>query len=182
MADSAVAAAWGEEPPADGNPLIYSTNVISLDTRRNRETVMSRSHYPHKMDHSKYLHIVPSESSAGALKLILPKDIQIAPINIAPEINFMPHDLSIYEYENCRDLQLWNYGEDKGFNIFGADLTKFDGVIVWHSSDVRSMLILSLICASYNGDIQVCDVSKQFSDAMVGNLAPFQLKDCLNHI
>lgn len=134
------------------------------------------------MDLSKFLHIVPSDSSAGALKFILPKGTVITTINIALEVDFMPYDLSIDEYENCRDLQLWNYGEDKGFNIFGADLTEFDGVIVWHSTDVRSMLILSLICASYDGNIQVCDVSRCYLDSMVGNLAPVQLKECLNQI
>lgn len=41
------------------------------------------------MDLSKFLHIVPSDSSAGALKFILPKGTVITTINIALEVDFM---------------------------------------------------------------------------------------------
>lgn len=75
------------------------------------------------------------------MKFILPKGSEIAQIKIALEVDFIPYDLSFDEYENCHDLQLWDYGDDNGFNIFGADLTTFKGIIVWHSIDVRSMLI-----------------------------------------
>lgn len=134
------------------------------------------------MDYSNYLHLVPSNSSAGALKFILPKGSAIVFMQLDLETGPLPFDLSKEEYLSCKEEELANFGNGNYSNLFGADLTKYDGVVVWHSTDVRCMLMLSLICASYNGKIQVCDVSELYPNTRVENLSPFQLESCLSLI
>lgn len=132
--------------------------------------------------YSNYLHLVPSSSSAGSLKLILPREAEIAFIQLDLETGALPDDLSKASYLECKKTEYWDAGDGLSYKIFGADLSCYDGIIVWHSNDVRSMLILSMMCALYNGKIMSCNVSDQYPEAMVGNLAPQQLKNCLEKV
>lgn len=132
--------------------------------------------------YSNYLHIVPSSSSAGALKQILPRKAEIAFIQLDLETGALPDDLSQESYLNCKKTEYWDVGDGLSYKIFGADLSRYEGIIVWHSNDVRSMLILSMMCALYDGKIMSCNVSDKYPEAMVDNLAPQQLKTCLEKV
>lgn len=132
--------------------------------------------------YSNYLHLVPSSSSAGALKFAMPQNSKIAFIQLDLETGSLPDDLSKESYLECKKSEYWNVGDGWSYKIFGADLSRYDGVVVWHSKDVRSMLILAMMSALYDGNILSCDVSSIFPNAMVGNLAPSQLIECLGAI
>ena len=72
------------------------------------------------------------------------------------------------------------FGDEASFNLFGADLTKYDGIVVWHSTYVESVLVLSMIASCYEGKIYHIDVSKSFKNQRCGELMGEQLFSCLN--
>lgn len=86
---------------------------------------------------SNYVHIVPSDSSAGALKFAMPKKTEIAFISLDLETGSLPDDLSKESYLECKQSEYWNVGDGWSYKIFGAYLSRYDGIIVWHSKDVR---------------------------------------------
>ena len=132
------------------------------------------------LNNIRYLHVTSSTSSAGALKVVLNKGVQIA----YPELNLstgcLPETLSKEEYLRCKQHNLWNFGDGASFNLFGADLSKYDGIVVWHSIDVESILVLGMIASCYDGKILHIDVSTKFYNSLCSELAPEQLLSCLN--
>lgn len=125
----------------------------------------------------KYLHIADF-SSASIIKKEL--RIQIACLELKLATGCLPGNLSKEEYLRCKQYQLWDYGDGLSFNLFGADLSKYDGIVVWHSIDVESMLVLSMIASCYEGKIYHIDVSKTFNNHTCGVLDTEQLLSCLN--
>lgn len=112
-----------------------------------------------EMMNKKYLHIAPSNSTAGALKHALNKEVQIAYIELNLSTGCLPVNLSKEEYQRCKEHELWNFGDGLSYKIFGADLSKYDGIVVWHSKDVESMLLLGFLASAYDGDLLHIDVS-----------------------
>ena len=98
-------------------------------------------------NNKKYLHITSSSSSAGALKVALNKGVQIAYAELNLATGCLPKNLSNEEYIRCKQHELWDFGDGASFNLFGSDLSKYDGIVVWHSIDVESMLVLSMIAS-----------------------------------
>lgn len=132
------------------------------------------------LNNKKYLHVAPSTSTAGALKYALDKNTDIAYIELNFATGCLPENLSKEEYLRCKQYELWNYGDGASFNIFGADLSKYAGIIVWHSIDVESMLMLSMIASCYEGKIYHINVSKTFGNLRCEGLNPEQLLTCLD--
>lgn len=128
----------------------------------------------------KYLHITSSTSSAGALKVALNKGVQIAYAELNLATGCLPKNLSKDEYIRCKQHKLWDFGDGASFILFGADLSKYEGIVVWHSIDVESMLVLSMIASCYEGKIYHIDVSKSFKNQRCGELIGKQLLSCLN--
>lgn len=132
------------------------------------------------LNNKKYLHVASSTSSAGALKFVLNKGVQIA----YPELNLatgcLPKNLSKEEYIRCKQHELWDFGDGASFNLFGADLSKYDGIVVWHSIDIESMLVFGMIASCYDGKIYHVDVSETFRDHACEELVPQSLLLCLN--
>lgn len=132
------------------------------------------------LNNKKFLHIAPSNPTAGALKQALNKGIEIAYTELNLSTGCLPINLSKEEYERCKQHELWNFGDGLSSKLFGADLSKYDGIVVWHSKDVESMLLLGLIISAYNGSIFHIDVSKLYGNCRCEELAPEQLFSCLN--
>lgn len=132
------------------------------------------------LNNKRYLHLTSSTSSAGTLKRVLNKGVHIA----YPELNLatgcLPKSLSKEEYVRCKQQELWNFGNGACSNIFGADLSKYDGIVVWHSIDIESLLVLSMIASCYEGKIYHIDVSKSFKNQRCEELIGEQLLSCLN--
>lgn len=133
------------------------------------------------VNNAKYLHIAPSNSAAGALKQTLNKGVQIAYIELNLSTGCLPINLSKEEYQRCKEHELWNFGDGLSYKIFGADLSKYDGIVVWHSKDVESMLLLGLLASAYEGDLFYIDVSKSYGNCLCGELCPKQLSTCLTY-
>lgn len=133
------------------------------------------------VNNTKYLHIAPSNSAAGALKQALNKGVQIAYIELNLSTGCLPINLSKEEYQRCKEHELWNFGDGVSYKIFGADLSKYDGIVVWHSKDVESMLLLGLLASAYEGDLFYIDVSKSYGNCLCGELCPKQLSSCLTY-
>lgn len=133
------------------------------------------------VNNTKYLHIAPSNSAAGALKQALNKGVQIAYIELNLSTGCLPINLSKEEYQRCKEHELWNFGDGLSYKIFGADLSKYDGIVVWHSKDVESMLLLGLLASAYEGDLFYIDVSKSYGNCLCGELCPKQLSSCLTY-
>ena len=131
-------------------------------------------------NNKKYLHITSSSSFAGALKVALNKGVQIAYAELNLATGCLPKNLSNEEYIRCNQHELWDFGDGASFNLFGSDLSKYDGIVVWHSIDVESMLVLSMIASCYEGKIYHVDVSKSFKNHRCGELIVEQLLSCLN--
>ena len=131
------------------------------------------------LNNKKYLHIA-DPSYAGTLKRILNRGVQIASVELNLATGCLPESLSKEEYLRCKKYELWDYGDGASFNLFGADLSKYDGIVVWHSIDVESMLVLSMIASCYEGKIYHVDVSKSFKNHRCGELIVEQLLSCLN--
>ena len=94
------------------------------------------------------LHVTSSYASAGALKQALNKVVQVAYIELNLSTGCLPINLSKEEYQRCKEHELWNFGDGLSYKILGADLSKYEGVVVWHSIDVESMLVLIMIPSS----------------------------------
>ena len=131
------------------------------------------------MNNEKYLHVVPSSTTAGALKQVLNKRVQIAYIALNLSTGCLPVNLSKEEYQRCKEHELWDFGDGLSYKIFDADLSKYDGIVVWHSKDVESMLLLGLLVSAYEGNIFHIDVSKSYRNCLCGQLCPEQLSSCL---
>lgn len=132
------------------------------------------------LKNKKYLHVAPSTSTAGALKYALDKNTDIAYVELNLATGCLPENLSKEEYLRCKQYELWNYGDGASLNLFGTDLSKYAGIIVWHSIDVESMLVLSMIASCYEGKLYHIDVSKIFKNRCCGELIPKQLLSCLD--
>lgn len=132
------------------------------------------------LNNKKYLHITPSNSTAGALKQALNKGVEIAYTELHLSTGCLPKNLSKEEYKRCKQLELWDFGDGLSYKLFGADLSKYDGIVVWHSKDVESMLLLGLIASAYNGSIFHIDVSILYGNCLCIELDPEQLFSCLN--
>ena len=132
------------------------------------------------LNNTRYLHVTSSTSSAGALKQALNKGAHIAYPELDLATGCLPKSLSKEEYIRCKQYELWDFGDGASFNLFGADLSKYDGIVVWHSIDVESMLVLGMIASCYDGKVFHIDVSKEFHNSLCGELAPQQLFSCLN--
>lgn len=132
------------------------------------------------LNDKKYLHVTSSTSSAGALKVALNKGTQIAYTELNLATGCLPKNLSKEEYIRCKQHELWDFGDGASFNLFGADLSKYDGIVVWHSIDIESMLVLGMIASCYDGEMYHIDVSKIFDNRLCGELAPEQLLSCLD--
>lgn len=128
----------------------------------------------------KYLHVASSTSTAGALELRLNKGVSVAYLELNLSTGCLPKDLSKEEYQRCKQFELWDFGDGASYNLLGADLSGYDGIVVWHSIDVESMLLLGLIASGYNGKIYHIDVSKTFENKMCQELTPQELLSCLH--
>lgn len=131
------------------------------------------------VNNTKYLHIAPSNSTAGSLKQALNKGVHIAYIELNLSTGCLPINLSKEEYQRCKKYELWNFGDGLSYKIFGADLSIYDGIVVWHSKDVESLLLLGLLSSTYEGNILHIDVSKSYGNCLCGELSPEQLYTCL---
>lgn len=129
------------------------------------------------LNYKKYLHVADG-SSVGIIKWKL--KVQTAYIELDLATGCLPENLSKEEYLRCKQFQLWDYGYGESFNLFGADLSKYDGIVVWHSIDVESMLKLSMIASCYEGKIYHIDVSKTFKNNACGELDTKQLLSYLS--
>lgn len=131
------------------------------------------------LNNKKYLHIADS-SYAGTLRQVLNRGVQIASVELNLATGCLPENLSKEEYLRCKQYELWDYGDGASFNLFGAELSQYDGIVVWHSIDIESMLMLSMIASCYEGKIYHIDVSKTFKNQWCGGLIEEQLLSCLN--
>ena len=125
-----------------------------------------------------YLHV--TTASVGELKVSLNRGVQIAYAELNLATGCLPKNLSKDEYIRCKQHKLWDFGDGASFILFGADLSKYDGIVVWHSIDVESMLVLSMIASCYEGKIYHIDVSKSFKNQRCGELIGKQLLSCLS--
>lgn len=132
------------------------------------------------LNNKKFLHIAPCNSTAGALKQALNKGVEIAYTELHLSTGCLPINLSKEEYQRCKKYELWDFGDGLSYKLFGVDLSKYEGIVVWHSKDVESMLLLGLITSAYNGSIFHIDVSKLYGNCLCAELAPEQLFSCLN--
>ena len=128
----------------------------------------------------RYLHVTSTSSSAGSLKYALNRGVNIAYLGLNLSTGCLPKSLSKEEYLRCKQHELWNLGDGASSNLSGVDLSKYDGIVVWHSIDVESMLVLSMIASCYEGKIYNIDVSKSLKNQRCGELVPQQLLSCLN--
>lgn len=124
------------------------------------------------LNNKKFLHIAPSNPTAGTLKQALNKGVEIAYTELHLSTGCLPKNFSKEEYQRCKQLELWDFGDGLSYKLFGADLSKYDGIVVWHSKDVESMLLLGLIVSSYQGGIFHIDLSKSYGDCLCAELAP----------
>lgn len=132
------------------------------------------------VNNHKYLHIASSITTAGYLTLHLNKRVPIAYFELNLSTGCLPKDLSKEEYLRCKQYELWDFGDGASYNLFGADLSVYDGIVVWHSIDVESMLVLGLIASGYSGKIYHIDVSKTFENKRCGDILPQELFSCIN--
>lgn len=132
------------------------------------------------VNNRKYLHIASSTSTAGVLKFCLNKGVSVAYFELNLSTGCLPTDLSKEEYLRCKQYELWDFGDGESYKLFGADLSVYDGIVIWHSMDVESMLLLGLIASGYKGKIYHIDVSKTFENKMSQELAPQELLSCLH--
>ncbi|WP_290055036.1 hypothetical protein [uncultured Muribaculum sp.] len=132
------------------------------------------------LNNKKYLHVISSMGFAGFLKAVLNKGVQIAYPMLNLATGCLPKNLSKEEYIRCKQHELWDFGDGGSFNLFGANLSKYDGIVVWHSVDVESMLVLGMIASCYNGKIYHIDVSETFSNQPYYYLSEEELSLCLN--
>ena len=128
----------------------------------------------------RFLHVTSTTSSAGSLKYALNRGIQVVSVELNLSTGCLPKSLSKEEYIRCKQYELWNFGDGASSILFGADLSKYDGIVVWHSIDVESMLVLGMIASCYEGKVFHIDVSKEFQNSLCGELAPQQFFSCLN--
>ena len=99
-----------------------------------------------------YLHVTTT-TSVGELKVSLNRGVQIAYTELNLATGCLPKNLSKEEYIRCKQHELCDFGDGASFILFGADLSKYEGIVVWHSIDVESMLVLSMIASCYKGNI-----------------------------
>lgn len=157
------------------------TSILYLDNSLMGSNIKGVIHQfqSEMINNEKYLHIVPSDSSAGALKQVLNKGVQIAYIELDLSTGCLPGNLSKEEYLRCKEHELLDFGDGLSYKLFGTDLSKYDGIVVWHSKDIESMLLLALISSAYEGIIYHIDVSKIYGNCICGEICPEQLSLCL---
>jgi len=134
------------------------------------------------LNNSKYLHIASSTTTAGILKFRLNKGVPVGYIELNLSTGCLPKDLSKEEYQRCKQYELWDFGDGASYKIMGADLSVYEGIVVWHSIDLESMLVLSLIASGYKGKMYHIDVSKTFENKTCEELSPQELLSCINTV
>ena len=159
------------------NPMIFYLDTSLTDSNISGIITQFQSEM---LNNKKFLHIAPSNPTAGALKQALNRGVEIAYTELHLSTGCLPKNLSKEEYQRCKQHELWDFGDGLSYKLFGADLSKYDGIVIWHSKDVESMLLPGLIVSSYNGCIFHIDVSKSYRNYRCIDLAPEQLFSCLN--
>lgn len=104
------------------------------------------------IDYTKYLNIVP-DCVIGFFKFALGDKVPLASIDLNMSFGLLPQDLSLEEYNRCKNEDYVDWGDGQSRKIFGADLSKYEGIIIWHSKYIDDALTFAMICSNYKGKL-----------------------------
>lgn len=133
-------------------------------------------------DYSKYLHIFDSGAGIGCLWEALNERYPAASIELDLSIGLLPQDFSLDEYYRCKQGEYKDWGDGSSFMVFGADLTKYEGIVVWHSCYITEAILFAMFCSNLDGNLLHCDVSQIYPGKRVTDLSQQEVRSCLDCI
>lgn len=133
-------------------------------------------------DYSKYLHVFASDAGLSCLWTALDERYPAASIELDLSIGLLPKDFSLDEYHRCKQGEYKDWGDGTSLMVFGADLSKYEGIVVWHSCYITEAILFAMFCSNFNGNLLHCDVSKMFHGKRLTDLSQQEVKSCLDYI
>lgn len=133
-------------------------------------------------DYSKFLHVFASDAGLSCLWTALDERYPAASIELDLSIGLLPQNFSLEEYHRCKQAEYKDWGDGRSLIVFGADLNKYEGIVVWHSCYISEAILFAMFCSNFNGNLLHCDVSKKFPGKRITDLSQQEVKSCLDYI
>ena len=135
----------------------------------------------------KTLHIGDNDSWEGCMKLSLyrtaPKDTyDIKCFDYSFCTACLPQNLSRQEIERCLKGTHSSLYNDLVLRFADIDLNAYDKIVIWHTYDSNSLLLLYFFSTIVKGDLYHCVIRGDEEDMKSGAATPEDLKDGLNRI
>ena len=127
-------------------------------------------------DFSKYLHVFASDAEIGCLWTALNERYPAASIELDLSIGLLPQNLSLTEYQRCKQAEYKEWGDGSSLMVFGADLNKYEGIVVWHSCYISEAILFAMFCSNFSGNLLQCNVSKKFPGKRITDLSQQEVK------
>lgn len=135
----------------------------------------------------KTLHIGDNVSWEGCMKYIMPSvaprgSYDIMGFNYSFCTSCMPKNLSMEELERCLKGTFTNLYNDNVLRFADIKLIDYDKIVVWHTFDSNSLLLLYFFSTIVEGDLYHCLIHGEDKDMKTGSAAPEDLKEGVNRI
>ena len=135
----------------------------------------------------KTLHIGDSDSWEGCMKLTM---YNIAPKGSYDILSFdysfctacLPQNLSKQEIERCLKGTHSSLHNDLVLRFTDIDLKAYDKIVIWHTYDSNSLLLLYFFSTVVEGDLYHCVIRGDDEDMKTGAATPENLEDCIHNI
>lgn len=133
----------------------------------------------------KTLYIGDNVSWEGSMKYIMQS---IAPRSSYDIMGFeysfctscMPKNLSKEELIRCLEGTFTNLYNDNVLRFANLKLNDYDRIVVWHTFDSNSLLLLYFFCSIVEGDLYHCLIQGEDKNMKTGAATPEDLKEGLN--
>lgn len=135
----------------------------------------------------KTLHIGDNDSWEGCMKLTM---YDIAPKGSYDILSFdysfctacLPHNLSRQEIERCLKGTHSTLTNDLVLRFADIDLKAYDQIVIWHTHDSNSLLLLYFFSTIVEGDLYHCIIRGDDEDMKTGAATPTNLENSMHNI
>lgn len=135
----------------------------------------------------KTLHIGDNNSWAGCMKLAMyynaPKDsYEIKSFDYSFCTACLPQNLSRNELERCLEGSHTTLYNDIVLGFADIDLKAYDKIVVWHTYDSNSLLLLYFFSTIVEGDLYHCVIEGEDESMKTGSAIPEDIKEGVKKI